>query len=235
MNQRFCARRCQTEHEAVHGRPAAQVEAVTFACKHCGGPFSYKPAYLTEYRKKFGKGPMYCSVPCSAEGRKADADARHTFVCLECKGTFPAGRRESGLIRVGQSLCSTECRSLYRRKHYQVRHADAVPTRRVVRNGYIRIIVPGRDGAPSIDTFEHRFVMEQHLGRKLTADETVHHVDGDRANNALDNLELFSSRHGPGQRVLDKVAFAIDMLRTYPEFAARAGVKLVEGEREGQD
>jgi len=29
---------------------------------------------------------------------------------------------------------------------------------------------------------------------------------------------------------VDKVSFAIDMLRTYPEFAARAGVKLVEVE-----
>lgn len=37
---------------------------------------------------------------------------------------------------------------------------------------------------------EHRYVMEQHLGRKLTADEEVHHKDFDITNNALDNLQL---------------------------------------------
>lgn len=44
-------------------------------------------------------------------------------------------------------------------------------------NGYIR---------------EHRYVMEQHLGRYLTPKEVVHHKDGDRQNNLISNLELFS-------------------------------------------
>lgn len=39
---------------------------------------------------------------------------------------------------------------------------------------------------------EHRFVMSQHLGRPLTAQEVVHHIDGDKLNNAIENLELFA-------------------------------------------
>ena len=39
---------------------------------------------------------------------------------------------------------------------------------------------------------EHRYVMEQHLGRALRADEVVHHKDGNKLNNALDNLEIMS-------------------------------------------
>lgn len=85
----------------------------------------------------------------------------------------------------------------------------------------------GDDGLMSREVFEHRYVMEQHLGRKLLPNETVHHIDGVRHNNALSNLELFSSRHGPGQRVTDKVAWAIDILRQYPEFTREAGVALV--------
>lgn len=45
---------------------------------------------------------------------------------------------------------------------------------------------------------EHRLKMAEKLGRPLHADETVHHKDGDRTNNAFDNLELWVGRHGKG-------------------------------------
>jgi HNH endonuclease len=38
----------------------------------------------------------------------------------------------------------------------------------------------------------HRYVMELHLGRKLTSNEVVHHIDGDPLNNDPDNLALLS-------------------------------------------
>ncbi len=39
----------------------------------------------------------------------------------------------------------------------------------------------------------HRLIMEKHLGRYLTAKEVVHHKNGDRTDNRLDNLQLFAT------------------------------------------
>jgi len=45
---------------------------------------------------------------------------------------------------------------------------------------------------------EHRLVMAKYLNRLLNENETVHHIDGDRSNNKIENLQLRKGKHGNG-------------------------------------
>ena len=84
--------------------------------------------------------------------------------------------------------------------------------------GYVTVkLHPGRGGFVK----EHRHVMEIHLGRPLSNGENVHHINGDRTDNNIKNLELWSSSQPPGQRVVDKLTWAREIVQLYGDLLDR--------------
>lgn len=56
------------------------------------------------------------------------------------------------------------------------------------KNGYMTLMIGNKR------YYVHRMVMEEHLGRPLRDDEEVHHINGDRTDNRIENLELINKR-----------------------------------------
>lgn len=84
--------------------------------------------------------------------------------------------------------------------------------------GYIMVRLPGHPRAKTgggYYVFEHILVMEDHLGRHLFPDESIHHINGVRDDNRIENLELWVKAQPAGIRVEDAVDWAREILARY--------------------
>ena len=107
--------------------------------------------------------------------------------CRHCALTFEVARAQLRYEGYGQ-FCSRAC-------HYDFRASprNKKAKRRFTRSdGYVLVKdIKNPRGDRQGYVYEHRLVMEKHLGRCLTREEEVHHIDGDGKNNNIENLMLF--------------------------------------------
>jgi hypothetical protein len=173
---------------------------------------------------------VYCSSICREESPRESQCARDG-----CNETFERHRTSV------RKYCSAECRYPKRecavgecnrkaewysycmshglQKHMgrpigEIRQVASPGSGTINADGYRIRTIDGWRG------FEHRWVMMQMLGRELSPEENVHHRNGVRSDNRPDNLELWSISQPSGQRILDKLTWAhqiIDLYGDLPE------------------
>lgn len=143
---------------------------------------------------------------------------KFTVKCLKCQKEFKICAFE---LREGRGkYCSRQCSPKLKKGHHlnlgkklSILHRQHLSEARLksekvrgknhwnwrggywkMGKGYILILKPDHPGANIRGyVFEHRLIMEQNLGRFLTKNEVVHHINHKKSDNRIENLMLLSS------------------------------------------
>lgn len=88
-------------------------------------------------------------------------------------------------------------------------------TRRIDDDGYVLIWYPEHPNSRRGLVREHTMVMSEKLGRPIRKNECIHHRNGIKTDNRIENLELWGKGHPIGYRIEDKIIWAVEFLQKY--------------------
>lgn len=156
----------------------------------------YLEESFTDLALRLGRTPLAITDKLFALGLKVHHKGTYQ-TCLKCGQLFYVRFCRTGR----RKFCSWKCRSSYKVKEKSPNWKGG---RVRNRQGYIRVNVgvnhpmAGKDGY----VLEHRQAISEHLGRPLLKTEAVHHLNGIKDDNRLENLLLLSpADHNIQQRI----------------------------------
>lgn len=164
-------------------------------------------ASLTQLAERYGVAPMTITSAVVRGGGQIRSCGRRKFSAdpAEVVERFRDGETTTSLARA-YGVNPLTIQDVLRREGVDLGGPGAKRKyeRVTVEGGYVAVLVTDDDPmarlvAPNRKyVLEHRLVMARHLGRPLEPHETVHHINGDKADNRIENLQLRQGRHGKG-------------------------------------
>lgn len=134
-------------------------------------------------------------VLCGKEYKPNNSNAKHCSPeCMaeSCRiraRKYYYEKRKHPCIICGQSCKASICQSCSSVHRYYDKHG-----------GYVYLRIPNYPSAQKNGTIlEHRYVMEKFLGRQLTRDEIIHHLNGIRNDNRIENLAIVGKHSHPSK------------------------------------
>jgi len=184
-------------------------------CRLCDARF--------EFHAKRGRQPWYCSPKCAAAAKKqrqAVSSKKWRDAVLTSGRTCAIDGCEKP-PDASKGLCGMHYFRLQARGDVGSPESERPGGSRFQMNqGYVKVHRPAHPSSNSDGyVLEHRAVMEDHLGRQLAKFENVHHINGVRHDNRIENLELWTKPQPAGQRVSDLVEWVVEH---YPDLVAAA-------------